>query len=186
MNTSDNNEIDLSGADPPVQATPEDHLLDSQGFLVPQSSPHDLPERPITVAPSSQDSVIIEDLAMSDDASDDEIGETEEISAATEENLATSAQLAASAEIIQEALPLASALKRPKQQRKKIGCRGSAKLMSLTIVPARKPTSPMIIASWKKSSLSSQPSDPANSKDSCPDNSAPTSLQTFFNQFAWF
>lgn len=127
--SSDSNEIDISGTDPPVQGGPEDLLLDSQGFLVPQPSPHDLPEHPVTVAPSSQDSVLIEDLAMSDDASDDDIGETEGTSTTTEENLAASAQLLASAQVIQEALPLASALKRPKQQRKKIGRRGPAKLM---------------------------------------------------------
>lgn len=61
--SSDTNEIDISGTDPHVQGGPEDLLLDSQGFLVLQPSPHHLPERPVTVAPSSQDSVLIEDLA---------------------------------------------------------------------------------------------------------------------------
>ena len=126
--------------------------VNSQGLLVFQPTGSALPERPPSVMPSTLD--ISQDLELSD-------GKNTE----TEESTVSSIPPA-----FQEALPLASAIKRPKPQRKKIGRRDPAKLSSLDSIPSRKPTAPIPISLRKRQP--SHFSDVAHSKDSVPDDNA--------------
>ena len=149
-------------SEPPASPAAGPHLLNSQGFLVSQPSASSLPERPPVVMPSSSETLTFDeltlqtfqDLEMSDDDDDDD-------------EHANPSQSTSSA--FQEALPLASAIRRPKPQRKRIGRRDPAKLSQANI-PVRKPTLPIIISTRRKlSSQPSQSSDPGHSKDSIPD-----------------
>lgn len=174
----------------------EERLLDSQGLFVPQATPADLPQRPPVVVPTPVDSSLFGDLTLSDmdeDGDDDADGEDDDANdddgAADEDDMFNTADddddaddddarstsdalptsLSDSYEAAFEARPLASAIKRPKLQRKKIG-RRPAKLSDLSSVPSRKPTTPTLFAGRKKSPAPSRPPDPGN----CSADSAPT------------
>ena len=80
----------------------------------------------------------------------------------------------------QEARPLASTIKMPKPQRKKIG-RRPAKLLNLSSIPARKPTAPTLFAGQKKFQAPLHPPDPGNSSA---DSALHMTPQPCFYQFA--
>ena len=100
--------------------------------------------------------------ADDDDAPNDDMG-----TVSTSDTLPTSPS--DSLETALEARALASAIQRPKLQRKKIG-RWPAKLSDLSSVPSRKPTAPTLFSGWKESLAPSRPPDPGN----CSADSAPT------------
>ena len=58
----------------------DDHLTNSQGFLVPTAASAVLPECPPVVMPSSQEDVLLDDLAMSDDGDVNDEDEEVEVS----------------------------------------------------------------------------------------------------------
>lgn len=105
---------------------------------------------------------------MCDDINDHDVIPNEDMETSpTSDDLPTS--LPDSLEAAYEARPLASAIKRPKHQRKKIGRRGPAKLPNFSSIPTRKPTAPTLFAGRKKSPAAPQPPDPGNSSvDSAP------------------
>ena len=161
---NDGAEVNGSTENVEVAATPPTPFdaslyVNSQGLLVFPQLPMGsaLPERPPTVMPSTPD--VSQDLEMSDDEDDENTG--------TEESTPSSIT-----PIFQEALPLASAIRRPRPQRKKIGRRDPAKLSTLDSIPSRKATAPTLISSRRRQPSNS--SDVAHSKDSAPDGSAPT------------
>ena len=152
---------------PPALPDASEHLLDSQGFLIPVAASAALPERMPVVAASSQEEAL-DDPGVNDDASVLDDLEMSDDSSVTVDEVAESPVQTTAVMVLQEALPLVSALKKPKQQWKKIERQGPAKLTALANIPTQRPTSQMLVVSGKKSSFV-PPSDPDYSKDVGPD-----------------
>ena len=164
----------------PPPAEPEQHLIDTQGFLNDQSPSTDRPARPATVMPSSQDTSLLADLILSgseDDLEDEATGDNNDVDdfndvefedgehdaegtdddefvdveeAGCVDNSCCTSPKTLDSLSTEEALPLAAAVKKGLPQRKAIGRRNPGKLSSSSCVPSRKPTTPLAVSSRKK------------------------------------
>ena len=159
---------------------PEHHLVDSQGLLNSPPPQSDLPARPATVMPSTQDMSLLSDLTLSE--SGDSMEEEASSEADTFEDVPEDedfvdadddSRVASSPDLdsitAQEALPLAAAVKKSLPQRKIIGRRNPGRLSSAQAVPSRRPTAPLPVSSRRKSSTVS-----ASSSKNTPSENAPT------------
>ena len=182
----------------PSTPVAEERLLDLQGLFVPQATPADLPQWPPVVVPTPEENSLIGDLTLSDEDEDgDDDADGVKMMALLTRMICLillmmttmlmmmtllmmiwelfpllilfQLRLVILLETALEARALASAIQRPKLQRKKIG-RWPAKLSDLSSVPSRKPTAPTLFAGWKESLAPSRPPDPGN----CSADSAPT------------
>ena len=120
------------------------------------------------VAPSTSEEVLRDlDMSGEEDTREDTRGEAN-VSDDDEEALESSTPGFSAA--YQEARPLASVVKQPKQLQRKL-----AKLMALTSAPTRKPTLLTVVSSRRRhASQTAPPLDRDNSKEDPPADHAPT------------
>ena len=149
------------GASSSSLSTSEQRLVNSQGLLISQPPPADLPERPATVMPFTQELSLAEDLSMSDS---DSLGDEEDLNISDDDvddgDVDTPADHStprsnADGIPFQESIPLAAAVKRLPIHKKSIGRRNPGKLSSSLSVPTRKPTTPLPVPSWKRNTAKS-------------------------------
>ena len=180
-----------TGSDDLVSSVPaaiQYNFLNPDGLLRSETPQSNLPERPPTVAPSSGDTSLLNDLTLSgsdvDDSdveSDDgetdgaefvDVDEAENVDEVECMDSSSIDQSAPSQRLdslsAQEAIPLAAAVKKSLPQRRPVGHRNPSKLSSSLSGPFRKATAPLPVPSRRKHSSnsatgSSKSLDPENS-----------------------
>ena len=140
----------LSGVSARFEESPE-MLLNSQGLLVYQEGPVDLPSRPATVYPSMPLVSLSEDLQMSDDEGDhdDDVRNGDIEFEETEESTPASTSSSSSGFVFPDSLPLAAVAKKFKAVRVKASRRAPAKLFASSQPSVRKATHSSVLANRK-------------------------------------